>query len=123
MRSPDWVTVWSAPGFYTDSARHDSAIRFARFDHAYDENQAAHLALAGAPAADLGTVIDANASAIEAAGVDLHSYTAPGDRHVAFAEDAFYSETVAGTALSDWTADLLAGRPLDDVHCTDCRSG
>ncbi len=120
---PEWVEEFSVPDFYVQSARHNPDILFARYDHAYDRDQLTHLELVGAPTDDLRAVIDANEAAIENAGVDVHSFTAPGERHVAFAEDAFYSENVGGIALSDWVDELVAGTPAADVHCTACRSG
>jgi hypothetical protein len=28
---------------------------------------------------------------------------------------------VNDVALVDWVSDLVAGAPVDDVHCSDCR--
>jgi hypothetical protein len=67
-------------------------------------------------------LIDANEAAIEAAGVVQHSYTAPGDDHGIFDFDAFYELEVNGVSFVDWVAALLAGEPLDDVHCEDCET-
>ena len=65
-------------------------------------------------------VIDGNETAIEAAGVVLHSYTAPGDDHGIFEWPKFYEVEVNGVTLVEWVDALLAGQPLDDVHCVDC---
>jgi hypothetical protein len=67
-------------------------------------------------------VLDANEAAIEDAGVDLHSYVAPGDGHGIFDYEAFYEMEVSGVKLVDWVAALIAGEPLDDVHCDDCEA-
>jgi hypothetical protein len=32
----------------------------------------------------------------------------------------FYELKVNGVRLVDWVAALMAGEPLDDVHCEDC---
>jgi hypothetical protein len=66
-------------------------------------------------------VIDANEAAIEKAGVDLHSYTAPGDGHGIFEWPKFYKLKVNGKRLVDWVARLIEGKPVDDVHCQKCR--
>ncbi len=71
---------------------------------------------------DLLAVIDANEAAIEDAGVVLHSYTAPGDDHGIFEYPAFYELEVDDVALVDWITALVAGEPLDDVHCEDCET-
>ena len=65
-------------------------------------------------------VIDANEAAIEAAGVILHSYTAPGQGHGILEFETFYDMKVNGVRLVDWVEALIAGEPLDDVHCDEC---
>ena len=67
-------------------------------------------------------LIDANEAEIEAAGVDLHSYTAPGDDHGIFEFDDFYEIEVDGVRWSTGSTPLIAGEPLDDVHCDDCET-
>ena len=65
-------------------------------------------------------LIDANEATIEAAGGDQHSYTAPGREHGVLEWDSFYTEEVNGVTLVDWVTRLIAGQPLDDVHCDQC---
>lgn len=114
---------WSVARLFIQSGRHDPDITFARYDHAYDERQASDPVLAGVSVDDLLALVDANEAQIEDAGVNLHSFTAPGDDHVVFDNESFYSETVNGVALVDWVTKLLEGEPVDDVHCTDCMAG
>jgi hypothetical protein len=111
---------WGVNRFWIQAGLHDPDIVMARFDYAYDANAARGVEqLTGEPQ-DLLALIDANEAAIEAAGVTQHSYTAPGDDHGIFEFDAFYEIEVDGVRLVDWVAALLAGEPLDDVHCDDC---
>jgi len=112
---PAWAGR-SIPGFVIQSGRHDPDIVFARYDHADDEDQKFHLALAGVPDDDVPALIRANEARIEKAGVTLHSYTAPGTGHIVFDDSAFYTETVNGIALVDWVTKLLANQPVDDVQ-------
>jgi hypothetical protein len=72
---------------------------------------------------NLLAVIDANEAAIEAAGVVQHSYTAPGREHGILEWEKFYAVEVNGEKLVDWVAALIAGEPLDDVHCDECTAG
>jgi len=58
--------------------------------------------------------------AIEAAGVSLHSFTAPGAGHGIFEFDSFYDLRVNGVRLVDWLHALITGRPRGDVHCDKC---
>ena len=124
---PDWevnegltASDWGINRFWIQAGLHDPDILMARFDYAYDANAARGVEqLTGEPQ-DLLALIDANEAAIEAAGVTQHSYTAPGDDHGIFEFDAFYEIEVNGVRLVDWVAALLAGEPLDDVHCADC---
>jgi hypothetical protein len=123
---PDWevnegltARDWGIPRFWIQAGLHDPDIAMARFDYAYDPNAASALEWLGVEASTL-EVIDANEAAIEAAGIVLHSYTAPGDGHGIFEFDRFYELDVNGVRLVDWIDALLAGEPLDDVHCDDC---
>jgi hypothetical protein len=68
-------------------------------------------------------VIDGNEAAIEKAGVVLHSYTAPGRGHGILEWPRFYQLEVNGEKLADWLRRLIAGEPVDDVHCLRCRAG
>jgi hypothetical protein len=117
-----WDDEVFAAGLYIAAGRDHPDITFARYDHAFDENQALHIEQAGVDAEDLVGMIDANEQQIEASGIDLHSYTAPGDDHVVFDNDSFYSEDVDGVALVDWATALVTGEPPDDVHCAACEA-
>jgi hypothetical protein len=125
---PDWPEnagltdeQWSSfPGLFVQSGRHDPDIVFARHDFAYDAGQQLWYPILGIDAPDLLALIDANETAIEAAGVELLSYIAPGDGHTALTEDELYTEEVGGVALLDWLTRLVAGEPVADVHCTEC---
>jgi hypothetical protein len=35
--------------------------------------------------------------------------------------DLVYEVEVEGVRLIDWIADVVAGVPVDDVHCIECR--
>jgi hypothetical protein len=127
---PDWkvnegltARDWGAPRFWIQAGLHDPALVLARFDYAYDESAARGAASMGRDPSKLLAVIDANETAIEKAGVDLHSYTAPGDGHGIFEYPKFYELEVNGVKLADWVATLIAGEPADDVHCQKCRAG
>ncbi|GIF20366.1 hypothetical protein Ate02nite_30960 [Paractinoplanes tereljensis] len=90
----------------------------ARFDFAYDPHASREVTrwMDGS----LLATIDRNEATIEAAGVTLHSYTAPGADHQIFELDKFYGTTVNGVRLVDWLKDLVTGKPPADVHCTEC---
>ena len=53
------VEQWSFPGLFIQSGRHQPDIVFARHDYAYDQNQQTWYPLAGIPAQDLLSLIDA----------------------------------------------------------------
>jgi hypothetical protein len=117
-----WPTsgTWSIPGLFIESGRHDPEIVFARHDFAYDGRQQAVYSIAGLPATDLLSLIDANETQIEAAGVNLESYIAPGDEHTTLSDGTFYTEEVNGQPLVEWVSRLIEGEAVDDVHCVDC---
>jgi hypothetical protein len=113
----------SFPGLFIQSGRHDREIVFARHDYAYDEEQESRLSLVRIPAEDLLSRIDANETQIEDAGVNLLSYIAPGDEHTVLSDGPFYTERVNGQRFVDWVTRLIEGKPVDDVHCQQCRVG
>lgn len=122
---PAWPTTagltaeqWSLPGLFVQAGKHDPTITFARHDYAFDHTQTSFAALAGIAADDLVTLIDTNEQQIEASGIDLFSYIAPGDAHTVLHTNGFYTETVNGTLLVDWVTDLLTAQPIADVHCS-----
>lgn len=114
------VEQWSFPGLFIQSGRHHPDIVFARHDYAYDENQQTWYPLAGIPTQDLLSLIDANETLIEGAGVNLLSYIAAGDAHTVLSDGTFYAETLNGVKLAEWVNSLIDGEQVDDVHCTDC---
>ncbi|WP_116998486.1 pectin acetylesterase-family hydrolase [Desertimonas flava] len=123
---PDWdvnegltAGEWGIPRFWIQAGLHDPGIVMARFDFAYDPNAGRALESLGLDGTTLGN-IDANDAAIEAAGVDLHTFTAAGDGHRVLERDDFYVLEEGGVTLVEWLAALLAGDPLDDVRCVDC---
>jgi hypothetical protein len=126
---PDWPETagitpadWSFPEQYILAGRHAPRIRFGRFDFAYDEVQAFFGSLAGAAADELVSVIDATEAQIEAGGVAVATYVAPGTSHVVSGDQALYTTEVDGVRLIDWLAELIEGEtPPADVHCTDCQ--
>ena len=124
---PDWevnegLTAhdWGPRRFWIQAGLHNPDIVMARFDYAFDPNAARTLKELGVDDSTL-ELLDANEAAIEAAGVDLHSYTA-GDGHAILDRDGFYELEVNGVKLVDWIEALLAGEPLDDVRCDDCEA-
>jgi hypothetical protein len=100
---------------------HDPDIVMSRFDYAYDAVQAAFLQVLGITDPLLPTV-DANEAMIEAAGVDQLSFTAPGTDHTLVRKPVFYEMELNGVRLVDWVASIVAGEPVEDVHCEECEA-
>jgi Pectinacetylesterase len=128
---PDWevnegltARDWGIPRFWVQAGLHDPEIVMARFDYAFDPNQARAVeGLTGVAPSSLVALIDANEAAIEAAGVIQHSFTAPGEEHLILEVDRFYEIEVNGVRLVDWVTRLIAGEAVADVHCTECTAG
>lgn len=114
---------WGPTQFWIQAGLHDPQIVMARFDYAFDQNAADAVEnLSDADGSNLLALIDANEAAIEAAGVVQHSYTAPGNDHGILEFERFYEMEVNGVRLVDWVEALIAGEPLDDVHCDECET-
>lgn len=125
---PDWpetagytVRDWSVPDLYVYGGQHAPDVTFARFDFAYDDAQVFYGALAGVAADDLVSLMDRIEADIEAQGVPVASYTAPGDEHTLLWRDLVYEVEVDGVRLIDWITDLVEGSTPQDVHCVECR--
>jgi hypothetical protein len=124
---PDWAVnekmtaqTWGIPRFWVQTGLHNPDIVLARFDYAFDQNQVARMMMLGLDTSNLVASIDANEAWIEDNGVVQHSYTAPGSRHTIMSDEEFYTLAVNGVTLLDWVEALIAGEPLDDVHCDEC---
>ncbi|TMR15526.1 hypothetical protein ETD86_27030 [Nonomuraea turkmeniaca] len=126
---PDWAVKgltaqdWGVPRFWTQAGLHNPGLVLARFDFAFDPHAASEVTqwMDGNPP-NLLAVITGNEAAIEAAGVRLHSYTAPGDDHGLFEFDKFYEIEVNGVRFVDWLDALITNEPPDDVRCDRCSS-
>ncbi len=125
---PDWPVTngltarqWSFPGLYVQAGTQHPDITFARFDHAFDGVQSFFSGLLDIDASDLLGMIEATEAQIEAAGVPVASYIAPGDDHTILGSDEFYDLEVEGVRLVDWVTTLADGDVPADVRCTDCR--
>ncbi|WP_327010177.1 pectinacetylesterase family protein [Dactylosporangium sp. NBC_01737] len=107
------VRDWGVPRFWSQAGRHDPQLVLGRFDFADDPHAASELArwTSGSTL----DVITANEAAIEAAGVRLHSYTAPGDDHGLFEFGKFYTIKVRGVRLVTWLGALIGDAPPGDV--------
>jgi hypothetical protein len=122
---PDWPGAadltpeqWASPlALYVQAGRQHPDITFARHDYAEDDVQVLFNDLLGigGGAGGVAAGMTANEAAIEAAGVPVASYTAPGADHGVLQYDTFFTEEVDGVPLVDWVADLVAGVPVDDV--------
>lgn len=126
---PDWpvnegltAADWSFPGLYIQSGLHRPDVTYARFDFAFDGVQATFAALAGVGSDAVVEQIDATEAQVEAAGVPLATYVAPGTGHVVAFGDAVYDMEVEGVRLIDWITELVDGGVPDDVHCVECMS-
>jgi Pectinacetylesterase len=121
---PPWFEQpeWSPSAFFVQSARHDPEILFARHDYAYDEKQEFWYPFLGIAGKDVLSLMRRNEQQIEDAGATLLSYVAPGSDHTVIGDGPFYAETVDGVKLVDWVTRLIAGEPVDDMHCRKCRA-
>ncbi len=124
---PDWevtagVTAaeFGIPDLYRYAGTEFPRIRWARFDHAFDEVQSSFSALAGLEDSSVKAVLDINEELTEAAGIDLPVYIAPGTDHTVLGTEEFYDLEVEGTRFVDWLAAFVNGEPIDDVVCTEC---
>ena len=125
---PDWPANegltpadWGVPELIIQAGRHDPEIRFARFDNAFDSTQLRFAELAGYDASNMDQLIRSNEARIEAAGVPVSNYLAPGTDHTVLGRNEMYSLEVQGVVFVDWLTEFLAASvPTVDVACIDC---
>jgi len=124
---PDWPVnegmtpeEWGLVELSIQAGKHAPRIRFSRFDNAFDSTQVFYASLAGFDSSSLDQLIKANVARIEAAGVPVMSYLAPGEDHTILWLDEMYSLEVEGVAFVDWLTAVIAGEDVDDVICQDC---
>ena len=124
---PDWpenegiaLADWSFPNLYVQAGLHAPDITFARFDYAFDDVQASFAALAGVGADEVVRQIDATEAQVEAGGVPLAVFVAPGTEHTIIGGDEVYDMEVEGVRLIDWITELVGGEVPADVHCVEC---
>ncbi len=103
------------------AAAHQPNITFAQYDTAEDDVQKKFLGLAEVEADSLLELLQANQADIRAEVPGFRSFIAGGELHTILLRPDFYTYHVDGVRMRDWVADLAAGKPVDDVHCTDCR--
>jgi hypothetical protein len=126
---PDWPTTqditpeeWSIPGITIVSGTHAPDVRYGRFDYDADEVQEFFATLTVGAEGGVLAALDATEAQIEAAGVDVSSFVAPGPDHTITQSNGFYDVEVDGVRLVEWLTELIeAEAPPADVTCTECR--
>ncbi|MCZ6659510.1 MAG: pectin acetylesterase-family hydrolase [Gammaproteobacteria bacterium] len=106
---------------YVGAAKYLPDVQFAEFDTAEDTVQKRYLALSGNTTTSLLVNLQANYADIRAEAGNFASYVAGGEVHTILARPEFYTYTVGDVSVRDWVADLVAGKPLTDLLCDDCR--
>lgn len=124
---PDWPENegltpedWSIPALFVQAGLHAPEVRMARFDNAYDDVQAEFSRLSKIGGGDQREVTLGNEAGIEAAGVPIHRYLAPGTDHTILGSDALYTLEVEGVSFLDWLTRYVGGEDVEDVTCSDC---
>jgi hypothetical protein len=105
---------------YITAAGRSPEIMFAQYDSAEDVTQKKFLAAGGAEPVSLLSNILANQADIRSEVSNFRSYIAGGDVHTILGRPEFYTYQVNGISLRDWVADLVNGKAISDVHCSDC---
>lgn len=125
---PDWPVNdglepqdWSIPRLTIAAGTQHPDITFARFDYDADNVQSIFLGLTGTPPeVSLLANMDDTEAQIEAAGVDVASFVAPGEGHTIMRGAEFYDLEVDGVTLLEFVTALVDGDVPADVTCTEC---
>jgi len=111
---------WTIPHLFTAAGAEHPEVTFARFDHGYDAIQEALVRATDDRDVDLLASIRAVEAGIEADGVPVASYVAPGNEHTVLPVDELYTLEVEGTRFLEWFVRVVAGDDAGDVSCVDC---
>lgn len=124
---PTWVDGLDVPieeialsDFYINLSNHYPEQRFSQINTNNDENQRFFYEAMGGLDADWSPKMNASIDAIVAAAPTFRSYIGWGEQHVLSPYAEFYTMQVDGVRLRDWVADLIEGREVENVKCTDC---
>ncbi|MCG8415438.1 MAG: pectinacetylesterase family protein [Pseudomonadales bacterium] len=111
--------------FYIASAAQAENLRIAQYNAAEDSVQKNFTYLIGdAPGSfSLPQRILNNYQKIESAVDEFYTYTAGGTSHTIMGSEIFYEYEVEGVRFVDWVADLIAGRPVQDISCVNESAG
>lgn len=104
--------------YLTALARRYPGRTFARFNYAGDDVQEAFYEAVGGRRREFEARLRQAERDLKRAAPNYRSFLACGDAHCVLPRDGFYSLTVQGTRLREWTAALAAGR---HVGCPLCR--
>jgi hypothetical protein len=63
-----------------------------------------------------------NLTGLQGSVPNFRGYTAWGNTHTILRSPDFYTYQVNGVRVRDWVADLVAGKPVRNVLCSDCAS-
>jgi hypothetical protein len=112
--APDQVVA----SLTSSAARNYPRARFGQYTSYNDGVQIAYYTLTGAINA-WSLEMDSRVSGLQR-NANYRSFVAAGGEHCITPTNRFYSETVESVRFRDWFAALLAGAPLDNVHCSAC---
>jgi hypothetical protein len=106
---------------YIGAAKQHPDVQFAEYDTAEDGVQVRFLTIGGADVQKLQPLLDANRADIEREVDNFVSYTASGDAHTILGRPQVYTYRVGDRSFRDWLSDLAEGKPVDKVHCGECK--
>ncbi len=95
--------------------------KFSQYNTAFDENQAFYFkAMGGGDAQEWSKQMYASIADIKQHAPRFSSYIPSGQQHCILPENNFYTVNVGGRLLVDWLDDLLNGKSVEDLACSDC---
>jgi len=129
--NPDWggFDVWGVKNrrvkpdqyvssLYTSAAHSYPRDRFSEYTSYNDATQTNYYVLTGAVTA-WPLAVDASLGTLQKRS-NFRSFVGAGSEHCISTSDRFYGEAVDGLRFRDWFAALIAGAPVDNIHCSAC---
>ncbi len=112
-----------APSFETSfiwaQNRHPNLV-LSQYNAAFDDVQGFFLALLGETGVTIDQTIKQNTIYLEEELPQFRHFIDSGKHHGLIIRDNFYTTTMNGVRFRDWLADLIDGKPVDNVICGSC---
>ncbi len=108
---------------YVGVSNHYTEHHFSQYNTAFDENQVFYFqAMGGGDADEWSKQMYASIHEIQDRAPTFSSFIPSGEQHCILPYDNFYTVNIGGVRLVDWLRDMVDGKSVDNLECSDCKT-